>query len=71
MCLLFATVFIFIFSVQNWATIVTGDGVVIHRPCTVTVYYQREEIYNFFMNTKIAYNTSGVFLINKVSRKFL
>lgn len=25
----------------------------------------------FFMNTKIAYNTSGVFLINKVSRKFL
>lgn len=42
-----AIVFVFIFSVQNWATIVTEDGVEIHRPCTATVYYQWEDMTSF------------------------
>ncbi len=42
-----AIVFVFIFSVQSWATILTEDGVEIHRPFTATVYYQWEDMASF------------------------
>ena len=39
--------FAFVFSVQNWATIITEEGIEVHRPYTATVYHQWEDMTSF------------------------